>query len=119
MSGTGVYDNIVAYNEASGNGLAGVAMHAHLPGGEDINGNAIVGNRLGTNNTLGDGFDGPPTTDFATTGIAIYSASPAHMVIAHNRIHDDIDGIWLSTTITAHGLNSNHYQNVTTPVVTG
>ena len=60
-------------------------MHAHLPGGEDINGNVLLGNTLGTNNTGGDGFDGPPgPTDFQTTGIAIYSASPSTLTIHNN-----------------------------------
>ena len=118
--GSAVYNNVVVDNEASGNGLAGLAMHAHLPGGEDIGGNVIVHNDFGTNNVGGDAFDGPPgPIDFQTTGIAIYSAVPTNMVISHNRIHDDAIGIWLSTTITAQGLNHNHDTNVTTPVVTG
>jgi len=118
--GSAVYNNVVVDNEASGNGLAGLAMHAHLPGGEDIGGNVIVHNDFGTNNVGGDAFDGPPgPIDFQTTGIAIYSAVPANMVISHNNIHDDMIGIWLSTTITAQGLNHNHDTNVTTPVVTG
>jgi parallel beta-helix repeat protein len=118
--GAAVYDNFVFDNEASGNGLAGIAMHAHLPGGEDINGNVIVHNDLGTNNVGGDGFDGPPgPTDFQTTGIAIYSAVLAHLTVADNHIHDDIDGIWLSTTVTADGLNHNHFDNVTTPITGG
>jgi hypothetical protein len=41
------------------------------------------------------------------------------MVISHDKIHDDSTGIWLSTTITAQGLDHNHFDNVTTPVVTG
>ena len=117
--GTGVYDNYIAGNEASGNGLAGYAMHAHLPGGEDINGNVVVHNDFGTNNVGGDGFDGPPTVDFQTTGIAVYSASAAQMVIADNRIHDDAIGIWHSTIVTVNGINSNHDHNVGTAVVTG
>jgi len=117
--GSAVYDNVVAGNEATGNGLAGLAVHAHHPGGEDINGNVIVFNRFGTNNLGGDGFDGPPTTDFQTTGIAIFSVPTANFVIAANRIHDNKIGIWLSTTITAKGLGSNSFHNVTTNVVTG
>ncbi len=115
--GSAVYNNIIDHNEASGNGLAGIAMHAHLPGGEDISGNVLVHNHLGTNNVGGDGFDGPPTVDFQTTGIAIYSASIAHMTISDNRIHDNAIGIWLSKTITAHELGDNDYEHVTTKVV--
>ena len=118
--GSAVYNNVIVDNEASGNGLAGLAMHAHLPGGEDIDGNVIVHNDFGTNNTGGDGFDGPPgPTDFLTTGIAIYSAAPAHLTVSHNEIHDNAIGIWLSTTVTADGLDHNHFDNVTTPIVTG
>jgi len=117
--GSAVYDNVVTGNEASGNGLAGIAMHAHTPGGEDINGNVLTFNRLGTNNIGGDGFDGPPTTDFQTTGIAIFSIPTAQMTIAHNFIHDDTYGIWLSKTITANGLGSNFFHNVGTHVFAG
>ena len=117
--GSAVYNNVVVDNEASGNGLAGITIHAHHPGGEDIDGNVFVHNKLGTNNTGGDGFDGPPTMDFQTTGIAVFSVVPAHMVIAHNKIRDNAIGIWLSTVITADGLDTNHFRNVTTPIVTG
>ena len=117
--GSAVYDNLIVDNEASGNGLAGIAMHAHLPGGENVDGNAFVHNDLGTNNIGGDGFDGPPgPTDFQTTGIAIYSAVPAHMVFSHNKIHDDSIGIWVSASINAE-LHHNHFDNVTTDVATG
>lgn len=117
--GSAVYNNFVVDNEASGNGLAGIAIHAHHPGGEKIDDNVLVRNRLGTNNLGGDGFDGPPTTDFQTTGIAIFSVVAAHMVITDNKIHDDAIGIWLSTTITAAGVNHNHDKHVTTPLFVG
>jgi parallel beta-helix repeat protein len=117
--GSAVYDNVVDGNEASGNGLAGITIHAHLPGGEDINGNVFTHNRLGTNNVGGDGFDGPPTTDFQTTGIAVYSAVTAHMTITDIRIHDNVYGIWLSKTITAHGLDDNNYDDVVQKVFVG
>jgi parallel beta-helix repeat protein len=117
--GSAVYDNVVDDNEATGNGLAGITIHAHLPGGEDINGNVFTHNRLGTNNLGGDGFDGPPTMDFQTTGIAVYSAVAAHMTIADNHIRDNVYGIWLSKTITAHGLDDNRYRHVGTKVFVG
>ena len=44
---------------------------------------------------------------------------PAHMVIRDNYIHDNSIGIWLSNTITAHRLDDNTFDNVTTDVVTG
>jgi nitrous oxidase accessory protein NosD len=118
--GTGAWDNVVEGNFAEGNGLAGFTIHAHLPGGEDVNGNRIVDNVFGRNNLGGDGYDGPPgPTDFSTTGIAVYSAPPVHMTIRGNRIFDNEIGIWLSNTVTAHGLRHNYFANVTTPVVRG
>ena len=41
------------------------------------------------------------------------------MTISHNQIHDDTFGIWLSTTVTADGVNHNHFNNVTTPITGG
>ena len=118
-SGTGAYDNVVVGNYAAGNGLAGFTIHAHHPGGEDVNGNRVIYNRFGTNNLGGDGYDGPPVTDFQTTGIAVFSVPTVHMTIAHNRISNNEIGIWLSTTVTAIGLQRNTFHNVTTPVVRG
>jgi nitrous oxidase accessory protein NosD len=117
--GSGAYDNLVEGNEMSGNGLAGFTIHAHHPGGEDVNGNNVIDNVFGTNNTLGDGFDGPPVTDFQTTGIAVFSVPTVTMTITGNQISNNAIGSWLSTTVTANGLNGNTYTNVGTPVVTG
>ena len=118
--GSAAYDNLVEGNYSAGNGLAGFTIHAHLPGGEDVNGNRVVHNVFGTNNTGGDGYDGPPgPTDFQTTAIAVYSAPTVHMTIEHNRIFNNAIGIWLSNTVTAHGLRHNRFTNVTTRVVRG
>lgn len=118
--GTGVYDNLIVHNFAAGNGLAGLAIHAHHPGGEDINGNRIVDNKFGTNNLGGDPFDGPPgPSDFKTTGIAVFSVPPATMVIAHNLIVRNKIGIWLSKTVKAIGLRTNRFLHVRFPVVVG
>jgi nitrous oxidase accessory protein NosD len=118
--GTGVYNNIVRNNVSVGNGLAGFTIHAHLPGGEDLNGNQVVDNRFGTNNLGGDGYDGPPgPTDFQTTGIAVYSAPAVHMTIRDNSVRRNAIGIWLSKTVKAHGLSTNHYHHVGKHVVRG
>ena len=118
--GTGVYDNLVARNYAVGNGLAGFAIHAHLPGAEDMNGNVVTDNKFGTNNTGGDPFDGPPgPADLQTTGVAVYAAPTVHMTIRHNTVFDNEIGIWLSKTVTARGLHHNHFHDVTTPIVRG
>lgn len=117
--GSGAYDNLIEGNEMSGNGLAGFTIHAHHPGGEDVNGNNVIDNVIGTNNVGGDGFDGPPVTDFETTGIAVFSVPPVSMTITGNQISDDAIGIWLSTTVTADGLDGNTFTDVGTDVVTG
>jgi hypothetical protein len=118
--GTGVYDNVVSHNFAAGNGLAGFTIHAHLPGGEDLNGNIVSHNVFGTNNIGGDGYDGPPgPSDFQTTGIAVYSAPTVHMTISHNKIYRNEIGIWLSTTVTAHGLRTNSFHHVAHHIVRG
>ena len=113
--GSAAYDNVVKDNEASGNGLAGVTLHAHHPGGEDMNGNQIVDNALGTNNVAGDAFDGDPM-DLQTTAISVFSVPAVQMTIAGNHIHQDHFGIWLSPTVTASGLNSNGFSGVAVPV---
>ena len=55
LPGGAVYDNQVQNNVIWGNGLAGVTVHSHAPG-QDLNGNVIEGNFIGTNNLDGD-FD--------------------------------------------------------------
>ena len=130
--GTGAYDNVVEDNYMAGNGMAGFTIHAHMPdptvygpnpvgSGEDVNGNKVVDNTFGTNNTGGDGFDGPTgPMDLQTTGIAVYSFSgPVDMTIRDNEIRNNEIGIWLSTIVTAHGLSDNEFHHVTTEVVTG
>lgn len=118
--GSAVYDNVVVGNEAHGNGLAGITIHAHHPGGEYMNGNVLTGNDLGTNNVMGDPFDGPPVMNlFNTAGINIFSVPAISMTVSNNRIHDNVDGIWMSTVVTAAGLPSNRFSNVADPLVTG
>lgn len=114
--GTGAYDNLLEDNYLAGNGLAGITFHAHHPGGEDINGNDIVGNVFATNNVAGDTFDGG-ISNFPTTGIAIYSVPPVQLTIANNAIRDNAIGIWLTDTVAAAGLGSNAYRHVGTPIV--
>jgi hypothetical protein len=118
--GTGAYDNLVEGNSLSGNGLAGVTIHAHLPGGEDVNGNQIIGNRIGTNNVVGDPEDGVPgLMDSATTGISVYSGVAAvQMTIASNIISNNADGIWInSPPVTVNGLTFNLFIHDVTNVL--
>jgi hypothetical protein len=120
FQGTGAYDNLIENNVSTGNGLAGFTIHAHLPGGEDVNGNRILNNVFGTNNLGGDGYDGPPgPADMQTTGIAVYAAPQVHLAIRGNTVHNDAIGIWLSRTVTARGLADNTYHHVGTRVVRG
>jgi hypothetical protein len=119
--GTASYNNLVEGNFIAGNSLAGVTMHAHtLPPGlfEDLNGNVIVHNSIGKNNLLGDELDGPPGPSVtAHTGVLVFSGgTPVAVRIAHNHIFNNDIGIWLSKPVTASGLGTNRFTNVTTPV---
>ena len=99
-------------------------MHAHtlMPGQfEDLNGNKIIGNRIGTNNIGGDTLDAPASpTDLKTTGVLVFSGgAPVTVVIAHNHIFDNKIGIWLSKPVTAFGLGSNTFHHVFKPISAG
>jgi hypothetical protein len=117
-AGTASYDNLVEGNYIAGNGLAGVTMHAHtLPPGthEDLNGNVIVKNTIGTNNLDGDTLDGPPgPADLETTGVLVFSGgAPVTVRIAFNHISNNAIGVWLSKPVMASGLRTNKFRHVT------
>ena len=119
--GTGSYGNLVAHNYIAGNELSGVTMHAHTLGPgqfEDLNGNKIIDNVIGTNNLGGDPLDSPASPkDLLTTGVLVFSGgTPVSVTIAHNRISHNHFGIWLSTPVTAHGLGTNSFHQVQVPV---
>jgi parallel beta-helix repeat protein len=118
--GTAVYDNLVEGNSMSGNGLGGFAIHAHLPGGVDVNGNQVLDNTIGTNNLGGDLLDFVPgNSDEVTTGVLVYSgASPLAITIAGNAISNNTDGIWLNQPVSAAGLSTNTFTNVINSIVT-
>jgi hypothetical protein len=126
-AGTGSYDNLVVGNFIAGNALSGVTMHAHTvaPGGvEDLNGNRIIGNVIGTNNLggpagPGDGLDGT-VTDPQTTGVLVFSGTvPVQVTIDHNRIFGNHYGVWLGVgTNVSATLRHNRFADVTTPVFT-
>ena len=121
MAGTASYNNLVEGNYIAGNGLSGVTLHAHLikPGQfEDLNGNVIIGNAIAKNNLDGDTLDSPASpTDPKPTGVLVYSGgTPVSITIARNHISDNAIGIWLSKAVTASGLRTNKFINVTTPV---
>jgi nitrous oxidase accessory protein NosD len=117
--GSAAYNNVIEDNFMAGNGLAGFTIHAHHPGGEDVSGNRVVDNEFGTNSLGGDPFDGPPVTDMQTTGIAVFSVPAVSMTITDNEVSHNEIGIWLSTTVTARGLDDNEFHHVTTEVMRG
>ena len=122
--GTAVYDNLAQGNFIAGNELAGVTFHAHtIPPGkfEDLSGNQVIGNAIGTNNLGGDPLDSPASPkDLVTTGILVFSGgTPVTVKIAFNHISDNKIGIWLSKAVTASGLATNAFTNVTTPISAG
>ncbi len=117
--GSASYDNLVIHNYIAGNDLAGVTLHAHpIPPGthEDLNGNRIIGNTIGTNNTGGD----PDANVIGhTVGVLVYGAVPVRIKIARNTIVKNDYGIWLGTggNVTAN-LRHNRFFGVGTPVFT-
>jgi hypothetical protein len=121
-AGTASYDNLVEGNYIADNGLSGVTMHAHTtaPGAfEDLSGNNVIGNVFGTNNLLGDPLDGSPQ-DMKTTGVLVFSGgTPVTVKIAGNSISHNVIGIWLSKAVSASGLSSNEFHDVTVPVSAG
>jgi nitrous oxidase accessory protein NosD len=120
-AGTASYDNVVEGNFIAGNELSGVTMHAHIIGKgqfEDLNGNRIIDNVIGKNNTGGDPLDFPASPqDPETTGVLVFSGGVKVTVkIARNLIYDNKIGIWLSKKVQASGLKTNTFIDVTIPV---
>ena len=122
VRGGTVADNTVTGNTIYGNGLAGVTIHAHMPG-QDLNGNRITDNTIGVNNTLGDPVDlvGAKSSpkiavvaDTRTTGILVGAASPIRVQILGNDIDSDHYGIFLEGVGKAvrASLQDNHYRHV-------
>ncbi len=113
--GTGAYDNTFVQNIVAGNGEGGFQLHSHAPL-QDVNGNKVLFNYFGTNNTAGDTDSG----DLQTTGIILFSAvipvSDTRVlgnVIAHNTF-----GIWRTANVQANGLNHNAFFDNGTNVFT-
>lgn len=92
------YDNVIEGNTIYGNGQAGVTMHAHAPR-QDISGNVVEWNRIGTNNVSGDS----DAKVYATTGVLVFSALPSvgvTVTIAHNHISGDTNQVWTTPNVT-------------------
>jgi hypothetical protein len=105
--GTGSYDNLFAGNSASGNGNSGFVLHSHAPL-QDVSGIVVVGNRIGQNNLAGD----PDTGVTTTTGVMLLSvAVPTSIVVAGNKISNNVNGIAFNSNLTVVG--HNKFVNVT------
>jgi hypothetical protein len=123
-AGTASYDNLVTGNLIYGNGLAGVTMHAHVIAAgahEDLSGNNVIGNSIGTNNIDGDPLDAPASPqDLQTTAVVVFSGGvPVHVTIAHNKMYRNAFGVWLSSPVHAYGLHTNRFRDVQTPISGG
>jgi hypothetical protein len=114
--GAASYDNLFADNSASGNGNAGFVLHSHAPL-QDVSGIVVVGNRFGPNNLAGD----PDTGVTSSTGVMLLSvAVPTKIVVAGNKIFNNVNGVAFNSLITHVGHNSfangaNHYFLYTPP----
>jgi hypothetical protein len=107
--GTGSYNNLFADNIASGNGNGGFVLHSHAPL-QDVSGIVVVGNIFGPNNLAGD----PDTGVTATTGVMLLSvAVPTSIVVTHNFIYKNVNGIAFNSNITVVG--HNRFAKVTNP----
>ncbi len=110
--GTGSYNNLFVDNWASGNGNGGFVLHSHAPL-QDVSGIVVVGNHFGQNNLAGD----PDTGVSSTTGVMLLSvAVPTSIVISHNTISDDVNGVASNSNITVVG--HNLFAHVTNPHLT-
>jgi parallel beta-helix repeat protein len=102
----GVYNNLVTGNSFSGNGHAGVAVHAHAPG-LNFSGNVITKNWIGRNNLRTDSHD------LKTTGIYLADASPLTITVIGNTMRDNFYGIFTAGKVTVKSPKRNRYINVT------
>lgn len=107
--GMASYDNVVKGNIIRGNAQSGVTIHSHTPN-QNVSGNRIIGNWIGTNNVSGD----PDAGDTQTTGVLVFSAVvPVNgTVIDDNHIAHNHFGIWLSANVSRHGLGDNRFVDV-------
>jgi len=106
--GTGAYDNTFIQNVVTGNGEAGFQLHSDTPL-QDVDGNRVIANYFGTNNTAGD----PDSGDLATTGVILFSAViPVNgTVVVGNVIANNTYGIWKTSNVQASGLGHNTFVN--------
>jgi parallel beta-helix repeat protein len=102
----GVWNNLVTGNSFSGNGHAGIVIHAHAPG-TNFSGNVITRNWIGRNNMRTD------THDLRTTGIYLADASPLTITVVGNTVYHDYYGIFTAGQVTVKTAKYNRYIHVT------
>ncbi len=96
VAGGASYANVVSHNLIEGNGQAGITIHAHATP-QDLSGNVLTDNLIGTNNLAGD----PDAKVSATTGILVFSSGPAVSVtIRKNTIVGNSRPIAASSNVT-------------------
>ena len=99
--GAASYDNIVFGNRFTGNGEAGIAIHAHAPQ-QDVSGNVMINNDVSGNGIDPDSGSGHPT------GIALFTAvDPQTVTVSNNRISNEFWGIFIAGPMTVNGLATN------------
>lgn len=106
VPGGAVYDNRVQGNSILTNGLPGVSLHSHTSG-QDLNGNAVYGNVIGTNNILGAEPD-----DTETTGVFAGTHDPITLTVQGNIIRDNHFGVFTEGPVTLAHVDHNIFQNV-------
>lgn len=120
----GAWDNVIRFNEASGNGLAGIVIHDHFAGA-DLNGNVLEYNRLSNDNLDGD-TDFAAAQDPQTTGILIAAGLPfpgpaippiTGTVVRGNLITNVAVGIWtLNVPASSNTIAYNLFGAGVTPI---
>jgi hypothetical protein len=113
--GTGAYHNTFVHNSVADNGEGGFQMHSHAPQ-QDVNGNQVIANFFGKNNTAGDTDSG----DLSTTAIILFSAvvPVTGTRVADNTISNNANGIWRTANVGTFGIKGNLFFNVGTDVFT-
>jgi hypothetical protein len=118
VPGGAVYNNTIEADSMSGNGLAGVTLHSHLPGQGNFSGNVVVGNDIGTNNIGGSGsIAGGDDGDPNSTAIYVGSVDPLSITVADNIMHNDVNGIFAAGSVTVKKASLNLFQRVANPFV--
>lgn len=111
-AGAAVYGNFIAGNWIRGNGLPGVLLNSHEPG-QNMNGNVVTANFIGTNNVVGC----PDLGILNTAAIAVVATdSRVSIRLGGNVILHNYYGIWLGGMLDVQGAYFNRFTDVEVPV---